>query len=244
LILIIVSYILRACPIAGKYSTFPKNKIRKLKKKRITYKEIEAELMLIGWFNQKPYVMEMEISATMKRQEIDDTLFKISFLAPISKTADEAFKKIEESHTEYYSSRPAREFRKCAEDGKDIWYYDGKLIFEYYVQVFNKTDKTFTKIKLLIYVILSWGYGLSPGIIRSFEGETFHGENWVAIVGFYLNAFNSVFLMMATIMFFVSAKIDMRRRAFLLRQLGQMVSCKKISAYTDPKLLPTINITD
>lgn len=33
----------------------------------MTYKEIEAELMLIGWFTQKPYVVDMEINNTMKR---------------------------------------------------------------------------------------------------------------------------------------------------------------------------------
>ena len=202
------------------------------------------ELMMVGWFNQAPHIIEQETYSTMKRQEIDDTIFKICFLEPISKEADEEFLAIAETHKDYYSTCPARELKKCTQNGKEYWYYDGKIIFEYFVRAFNKNDKTLTKSKFYMFMLICFGYGMSPGIIRVIHNQSFHGENWVAILAFYLNCLGSAYLMMTVFMFFSSAKLDMKRRAFLLRQLGQIISCKKITSYTDFKLLPTINITD
>jgi hypothetical protein len=109
----VVSYILRACPIAGKYATFAHNQLKKVRKVKLTEKEIVDELMMVGWFNQAPHIIEQETYSTMKRQEIDDTIFKISFLEPISKEADEEFLAIAETHKDYYSTCPARELKKC-----------------------------------------------------------------------------------------------------------------------------------
>lgn len=50
ILLIFISYLVRASSIAGKYATYPANQIRKIKEKKITYEEIDKELMLIGWF--------------------------------------------------------------------------------------------------------------------------------------------------------------------------------------------------
>ena len=44
IILMVVSYILRACPIAGKYATFAHNQLKKVRKVKLTEKEIMDEL--------------------------------------------------------------------------------------------------------------------------------------------------------------------------------------------------------
>lgn len=220
LMLVCISYVIRACPIAGKYSTYPENKIKKIKEQPISYKEIESELMLIGWIQQKPNVVEKEIECTLLRQEIDDTLFKISFINPISQRAEKCFDKIVESHSDYYKSHSKTECRQCSADGKEIWYYDAKLVFEFLIQEFNKRDTTKKFWKLLVFATLSYLYGVSPGIIRAIYGQTFHGESVREIIGFYLNSLSMAFLMMSAIMFSISAKIDMKRRSFILRQLG------------------------
>ena len=242
--LILISYIVRASSIAGKYATYSAEKIKYIKTKKLTYKEIEAELMLIGWFQQKPFVVEREIDVSMKRQEIDECLFRINFIAPINRNTEDNFKAIVESHPEYYATHEIKEYKKCSEDGKEIWYYDARLIIEYFIKEFNKRDKTFTIKKFFIYLSLSFVYGMSPGLVRVFYGQTFHGENVTAILAFYLNSFSSGFLILTAIMFFISGQIDMRRRSFILRQLGQMISPKKIISYKEDKLLPTINLTD
>lgn len=173
--------------------------------------------MLIGWIQQKPNVVEKEIECTLLRQEIDDTLFKISFINPVSSRARKCFDVIAESHKDYYLSHNVSECRQCSSDGKEIWYFDAKLIFEFLIQEFNKRDTTKKKWKLMVFVMLSFVYGVSPGIIRALYGQTFHGESIKEIFGFYLNAFSMTFLMMSAIMFSISAKIDMKRRSFILR---------------------------
>lgn len=117
-------------------------------------------------------------------------------------------------------------------------------MFEFLIQEFNKRDTTKKNWKLMIFTALSFLYGISPGIIRVMYNQTFHGDIAREIIGFYLNSISMAFLMMSAIMFSISAKIDMKRRSFILRQLGQMISCQKIESYKEPKLLPTINITD
>jgi hypothetical protein len=62
-----------------------------IKETKLEYKEIDKELMLVGWFLQKPYIVEIEMNSTMKRQEIDDTLFMMSFMAPLSKRVEAEF---------------------------------------------------------------------------------------------------------------------------------------------------------
>jgi hypothetical protein len=235
---------LRACPIAGKYSTYPENKMRKIRETEMTFKEIFSEFMLVGWMQQLPDVVETEIECTLLRQEIDDTLFKISFINPISEKTKEKFERIALNHKDYYANNSYSDYRKYAEKGKEIWYYDAKIVFEYLILEFNKTDTTKSFWKGAIYFLLSAVYGLCPGIIRFYFNETFHGESKLERAGFYLNALSSTILMMLTIMFFVSAKFDMKRRHFILRQLGYMISCQKILRWPEPKLLPTINITD
>ena len=47
--LIVISNVLRSASIAGKYATFSPKHILKIKKKKITEKEIGAELMAGDW---------------------------------------------------------------------------------------------------------------------------------------------------------------------------------------------------
>jgi hypothetical protein len=47
--------------------------------------------MLIGWWNQLPNIVHLEIEHTMKRLEIDDSLFKLCFMTEINKSAKEDF---------------------------------------------------------------------------------------------------------------------------------------------------------
>lgn len=52
------------------------------------------------------------------------------------------------------------------------------------------------------------------------------------------------FLIFITTLFFVAGIRDMKRRLFVLRQLGQIISPKKLQYYKDKKLLPTVNFLD
>jgi hypothetical protein len=40
--------------------------------------------MLGGWWRQTPETVQLEMDSTIKRQEIDDALFKLAFIADVS----------------------------------------------------------------------------------------------------------------------------------------------------------------
>ena len=245
LIIIVFSYIARAAPIAGKYGTYPRNKIEHLKKNKLTIKEIMLELMLVGWLVQKPEVIAIEIDASMKRNEIDDTIFMLSFMSSVRSTTEQKLIEISKKHKQYYETHKTKDFRRCVQSGKEIVYYDAKLIFEYMIREFNANDKTKASWKLMLIVIFSVSYGLSPGIFRAVIGQTFHGEGALSISAFYLNALSSTFLIFTAFMFYTGARLDMKRRSYILRQLGQMISPKKNLSYqNEKKLFPTLNLTD
>jgi len=58
--------------------------------------------MLFGWQAQNPEVVEQEIDSTIKRNEIDDSLFKIAFMADLNEEVLKEFRKITVTHEEYY----------------------------------------------------------------------------------------------------------------------------------------------
>ena len=158
-------------------------------------------------------MVEMEIDATMKRQEIDDQLFRLSFMAPVSKRVEKIFQELKSGHEDYYLDHSMKQTRKATEEGKEIQYYDAKIIFEFLIKEYNKIDKTFTRPKMLLILFASMLYGISPGIFRVIYGETFHGETLLIKLAFYLNGLSSAFLMLTALMSFTSAKMDMRRRS-------------------------------
>jgi hypothetical protein len=63
----VFSFVIRCSTIAGKYATYSTNQYKKLKELKLTDKELSQELMLGGWWYQKPESIELEIDSTIKR---------------------------------------------------------------------------------------------------------------------------------------------------------------------------------
>jgi hypothetical protein len=59
-----------------------------------------------------------------------------------------------------------------------------------------------------------------------------------------MNGSNIFLIIFSTLVFLAGGVRDMKRRAFILNQLGQYLSPKKLERYKNKKLLPTINILD
>lgn len=135
---IIISYIVRSSSIAGKYATYPRNLYRKICETKITNKEILQELMLMGWWEQSSEVIQLELDSTMKRIEIDDSLFRIAFMTEINDGVKDEFSEIMKIHKMYYANNEAVTVYDCKGEGKQIKFYDAKLIFEYIIKEYNK----------------------------------------------------------------------------------------------------------
>ena len=217
--LIVVCNVLRSTSIAGKYATFSPKHILKIKKKKITEEEITAELMAGNWLLQNEQCIKDELGSAIERQQIDLPLLYLSFMAEPS---PEILKEFEKIRNTVFKDCPLP-LQKVKKFGcKEIKYFNGKVILAYLIQHYNKTDY-----KNLIFrsgLFIGLFYSSIPGLIRVYYGQKFHGEGVLTIIVHYLMYPTTTFLIMATNLFFTRHNIDMRRRRFVLQQLGMMIS--------------------
>ena len=211
--------------------------------KPITKQEIEQELMLIGWWNQLPNIVHLEIEQTMKRLEIDDSLFKLCFMTEINKSAKEDFQKIIDDHKVNYETNKAVTLIHNYNKTREYKYYDGKIIFEYIIKQYNKRANM-----SILTLVCVFGYSIGnvflPAAIRAYFGQSSFGNSAFEYITYTGNGLFIFFLVFTTLLFFMAGIRDMKRRAYILNQLGQYLSPKKLQVYKDEKLLPSVNILD
>lgn len=234
---IIMSILIRASSIAGKYATFSKKQFREYLMKIIPEKEFVVELLLTSWLSQTPEIIDQEIDSAMKRNEIDDSIFKISFFSELSK---EKLKKIEELNDGHDELDPAYISYKKNKLNRN--YYDSKLIFEYLTREYNK--KISIKKPIFITAIFAILWTLIPGFVNLYQGIAFHGSAYYEIIAFYFYSFNTTLMIIILCSTFRIALIDMDRKIFILKQLSQILSPKKLEEISSKKFLPTINLID
>lgn len=233
--------IFNASIIASKYATYTKNNIKKLRRREEKDEDIRKHLMMQGWFRQTPEVIYEEIHSSLSRREIDEVLFKINFMSDLAPEVLESYNKIKEERNTFTD-----EIGKKYKDSKrNIEYYEGKILFEFLVRAFNKNYAKKIKIKLVVFVTLMVIiYDIGPGMIRLIFNQTITGEKIRLKIGFYAYIFVNALITLRIYVFFSAAVIDMSRKSFLLRQIGQMISAKKLPTYKEIKYLPTINLMD
>ena len=217
--LITICTVLRSSTIAGKYATFAPKHIQKIKKKKLSDKEIAEEFMAGSWYFQDSRCISSEVTAAIKRQNIDTPLFYIAFMNQPPKELSEELENIKQT---IFKDDPYPLIKIHSDGQNQTLYYNGKVIIAYLLQKFNKWDY---KILLFLSGMVSGIlYSSVPGLIRVAFGETFHGTDTFSNVVTYLIYFNTTFLVFATSLFYTRYNVDMRRRRFLLQQLGMMVS--------------------
>lgn len=77
----LLSLVLMVTSIAGKYATYPKITIRKLKETVVTQAELDAEMMLGTWKGQGLRIRKFETDNAIERLEIDQAIFMMTFMA-------------------------------------------------------------------------------------------------------------------------------------------------------------------
>ena len=237
----VLQYLMRASSIAGKYATYPKNFIKKIREKKVAINELNQELMLRGWKDQSGAIMTLEIDSTFKRQEIDDPRFKIAFLTEISEKLKNELMEILSSHPGDYCQGKNKQ-RKCVR--KMIMYFDAKILFEYLLTTFNKKYSNpgflvslYTNSNVLLLTF-------APNIIRFYFKQPIIGSSPLEIGFFIFNTLSMLTMSKGFFFFFDNSIADMRRRAWLLEQLGHIISPKRSEVVSTVKLLPTINLVD
>jgi hypothetical protein len=240
---LVFAYTVRCSTIAGKYAIYPKALYKKVKKKKISTKEIYDQFMLKAWYRQDENIIHQEIDSSIQRMEIDDSLFKIAFMDEINDGVKSQFWDIMKVHKDYYERIDGIMILKCCTSHKVLKYYDGKIIFEYLIKEYNKDQETPILGYFFMHLYGVWNY-FWPACLRNLYGQTWFGNTWVEYIAYFGNGIFIYYLLFSTIQFFSAGVRDMKRRAYMLGQLGQYISPRKIHGAKDKKLLPTINMLD
>lgn len=235
---LIISFILRSSTIAGKYATFPKQQILKYEEIYIKKKELDSELMMLDWLRQRDDIVDSELKNSISRNEVDTSVFKIAFISKISPSTQ---KRIFKSN---FNDDDMLDEYDLIQGNNGLLYYDAQHIMKFLIRESNQINKNSGFGWYFFLAVLSLIYGSIPKFFRIYRGETILGstqtEKFISVVTGISNAF----LLFTTIMFFNQSVVDLKRKNFLLQQLGQMISPRKKFDLSTRKILPTINLSD
>ena len=244
LVTLILMFTMRISSISGKYATYPKNMMKKVRHKKLTLNELEQELMLEGWVQQYPTIMMREIDSSLKRQEIDGALFKMSFLCTMREGLRARLKEIESKQdgggfTLSTLQLPSKSILKTKFN-----YFDSKILFEYLIIEFKKECSKSKCVHSITQTLEIFMLTFTAPIVRYFYVQSVFGESVWAVAFFVVYSKAMWNLARGFIIFFGSSLTDMSRKAWLLRQLGHMISTKRSQNKKKVNLLPTINLVD
>jgi len=233
----VLSIIMRSSNIAAKYATFPKKLIQKYRDQQLSTNEIRSDFLLGAWAVQGSELIDTEITNALLRNNFDVTLFKLSFLAKVSKKFEDEIQAYSE---DVICSKPWKdEITMQCEKVKS--YYCGHAIFAGIVRVFNKMPHKDLTFRTPIIVITA---GLNPLWTKLFlERDLMNSESIPDTVVFYFNCLMNMLLFYFTSLFFGQAKKDIRRITFAMHQLSHLISTQRHSKEII-KILPTVNFLE
>lgn len=239
---LIFCILIKCSTIAGKYSTFPEGKLRKVKEVRLTFEDTYNETMFEGWMGQKEMTVDSEIYDSMVRGEIEMGIFKVAFMREVGfKTNQEIFKIAQEFGMEQYK------FYSDVTEGmgqRKIVYYDASLVFKFIVKKFKDRSRCYRIFSECLGICIAAYFCLISTILRLIRGERAIGDRAVEYIGFFLNIFNTFMMIYTLVLANGVARIDILRKKYAMKQLGQLISPKRLENYSGIKLLPTVNLLD
>ena len=235
---VIIGVIFRTTSIAGKYATYPKALIKKVKEVLLSDNELTAEFMLGAWKQQPPEIRFAEITNAIERIEIDRSLLRMSFMSNVSVRASQGLQKIAQERQEGidYSQEVQLASQKLTQ------VYHGEYLLEYLIKHFHEQSGT-PRCDVVASVILTGIWSLSQILVRGFVGEKVFGKNVLEVSIQVMVLLIDGMLFFIQYLFYRQAAIDVQRKVFLMRQLGSMMTPRNTGAKW-VKLLPTLSLAD
>lgn len=230
-----IATITRAANIASKYATFSPLYRRRLMNYDLSREEREKYFLLGGWSNQDLTFAEDEILHCMKRRNIDESTFKLSFIVKPSEDVDELLNDIR------CQNQQSGEIDAQTSFGSSV-YFDCKSLFYGLVKIHMQRERGDWVFMLAIIAGFVWGLG--PGIGRSLRNQMFYGNDEIEILVWFAGMLVYSMLMILASVFFLTAWNDLDRVNYIMGQLSQMYSPDKIMTITEGKVYPTINLAD
>ena len=170
LYMVAVSMVLRLSSIANKYATYTPQQMNMVRQKNLSLKDLEREMMMFGWADQKPDMVREEIESAVNRLEIDRQVNYISFFKQKnSEKLQEELEKLYEVHKDLFRVLNLKSSYIAKKGNKEVIYYNGTLIIEYLIQKYNKKNNSFL-LRIPILMIAGGIYGTSGGLVRLYHG--------------------------------------------------------------------------
>lgn len=229
---------MRCSIIAGKYATYPKIMIKKLRTKHLHSKELNQEMMLKDWMFQKKEIIRKEIESSIKRSEIDQGRLWLTFYKEINPKIELSIIEMTKNNENCNGDLFFRDLNIGITSKK---YYDAKKILEYLINEFNKSKNNVKSIYLIagLEAILAL---LQILLVRALSGQFIIGSFWFEYICSFMLFASNFILDFNLILFFRREYVDYQRKNFLLQQIGSMWSVKSIDSLFKDKLLPNLDM--
>ena len=217
--------------------------MNQVRRKNLKISELKKELMLIGWASQKPEIVREELESSLNRLEIDRSIFYLLFFKDKGHNKlKNGVEKIYKEHQNIFELIDSKATYSTKFGDKPVTFYNASILMEYLINRFNEKHN-YSCYRVPFFMLIALLYGLSDGFVRLYYGQTFHGEDILSIIVFYLSTVINAIMVLSNLMFFMRYEIDITRKNYLLEQLGQLLSPRKQKLYSSEKILPTIDIT-
>ncbi len=233
---VIVSIIIRTTSIAGKYATYPKKLIKKIKEVELSSRELEAEHMLQAWRSQHNGIKHKEMWNAIERNEIDRTTLSMHFMSSLSATAVAGITKVMEDRGD-----TGLLFEEHTIGQKSRKYYKAEYVLEYLINSFNM--KVYFKKDAVVGLFLGACWAYIPILLRSAVGLKIHGDTTFHIILQYVDVAMGTLLFYIQYQFYNQAVIDAKRKLMLMKQLTMIMSPRS-TGNKWWKMLPTVNLLD
>ena len=242
----VVSQILLRCMMLGaKYGAFSPEKLLYLRQKAISQEEINNEFILAGWRSQNLSKIYEELEFSLKRHEIDLSLFEFQFMVkPEEATIDRL-----NFYSDIFIERSnTLKNNIIIYDNKDNNNTDEKNVSTLNVcntysatALFMDITTKFKMMKLdhkatIISIILAISRAILPIII----GDEFVFTPVRIVYTIIIISLNIYFFTM-NMLFLFTAYVDLMRKKYFLCQLSFLITAKRVDEIHDSKFYPTIN---
>ena len=223
---------IRAFVISVKYAYLSHKKLEFYRKKALSEAEKNSEL-LIEWAKQTEDIIEKEVNETISRNHIETSMFKMSFLKPLT---PELLLKV----SKYKVFRT--DLEKTFDFFCDKNQYPGDIVAKILLKS-NKNNGFLSKFIFPICITLSLIRAIIPVIYRYYEHNTMVGstpfETFIIICVFLANTY----FFMVNLLFIINNIIEYERLVRFLALLSNLLSPERTNEfYKVKKEFPTINV--
>ncbi|KRX01345.1 hypothetical protein PPERSA_01248 [Pseudocohnilembus persalinus] len=227
--------------ICIKYATYDNYQILTVKHKVLTVEDIRQETLLLSWYHQTTPIIYNETSFQLRRHEIIESMFYITFMKKPKKKLIEKLKKNTEE-LQLFNSKQYQKPRPLGELIRDDLYIDCQGVIKKLVDHFHKIKDSVRNKQLAIGFLYPLIRIIIPYITRLYEGKQVFGGNGYEVSCMIMSTLIQYYAFLSLNMIVLMGIYDIYRKNYFMEQLAYILSPRRIGITDSLKLLPSINL--